>query len=165
MALLQSLLLHDNIFYKILNCLQKLKYYFGNYLQKPNIILANIYKKPNTLLVTLVWHLLYKKKKLKKIKKKKTPKLLGKKLFYQSLNVIWKKNYIMQKTQNYSLAKTYFDILNPQTHGKYKFLMTYYPHFKTISFTKFIATMLIFSIRNSNYKSPCILPMAKLFIL
>ena len=33
----------------------------------------------------------------------------------------------MLKTQNYSLAKTYFDIRNPQTHGKYKLLMTYYP--------------------------------------
>ena len=35
--------------------------------------------------------------------------------------------------------------------------MTYYPYFKTMSSTKFMGTMLISSIRNSNYKSPCIL--------
>ena len=35
--------------------------------------------------------------------------------------------------------------------------MTYYPYFKTISSTKFMGTMLIFSIRNSNYNSPYIL--------
>ena len=100
----------------------KSQYCFGNYLQKPNAILATIYKKPNTTLATLFWHLLSKRKE-----KKKNPKLLGKQLFYQSPNVIRQKNYIMLKTQNYSLAKTYFDIQNPQTYGKYKLLMTYYP--------------------------------------
>ena len=52
-TLLQSLLRHGNIFYKISNCLQKPKYYFGNYLQKPNTILVTIYKSPNTILATI----------------------------------------------------------------------------------------------------------------
>ena len=81
----------------------KSQYYFGNYLQKSNAILATIYKKPK-LLWQLYFGIFYKKEK------KKNPKLLGKQLFYQSPNVIWQKNYIMLKTQNYSLAKTYFDI-------------------------------------------------------
>ena len=34
-----------------------------------------------------------------------------------------KNNYIMLKAQNYSLAKTYFHILKPLTHGKYKLLI------------------------------------------
>ena len=135
-------MLHGNIFHKISNCLQKPKYYLGNYLQNPNIILATIYKSP-----MLFWQLFTKSPILlwqlyfgifyQKEKKKKNPKLLGKQLFYQSPNVIRQKNYIMLKTQNYSLEKSYFDILIPQTHRKYKFLMTYYPYFKTISFTKF----------------------------
>ena len=75
------------------------------------------------------------------------------------------KNYIMLKDQNYSLAKTYFDILNILTHGKHKLLMTYYPYFKTIYSTKFMGTMLISSIRNYNYKSQCISPKTKLLIL
>ena len=113
-TLLQSLLLHGNIFHKISNCLQKPKYYLGNYLQNPNIILATIYKSR-----MLFWQLFTKNpnyfgnfilaSSIKK-KRKKNPKLLGKQLFYQSPNVIWQKNYIMLKTQNYSLAKTYFDI-------------------------------------------------------
>ena len=45
--------------------------------------------------------------------------------------------------------------------GNIKLPMTYYSYFKTIYSTKFMGTMLIFSIRNSNYKSPCILSMAK----
>ena len=53
----------------------------------------------------------------------------------------------------YYLAKTYFDILNSLTHGKHKLPMTYYPYFKTMSSTKFMGTMLISSIRNSNYKA------------
>ena len=154
------------------NFYKKDQYYFGNFYKEPNTIwqlftkspilfwqlftkaqyyFDNYLQKPNTILATLFWNLLKKRKK-----KKENPKLLGKKLFYQSPNAIWKKNYIMLKTQNYSLEKSYFDILIPQTHRKYKFLMTYYPYFKTISFTKFMLTILIFSIRNSNYNSPCI---------
>ena len=72
-----------------------------------------------------------------------------------------KNNHIMFKTQNYSLAKTYFYTLNSLTHGKHKLL---YSSFKTTSSTKFMRIMLIFSIRNSNYKSLCILPMSTLFI-
>ena len=94
---------------------------------------------------------------LEKNKKIKNLNLLGKQLFYQSPNIIWQKNYITLKAQNYSLAKAYFDILNSLAHGKHKLLMTYYPYFETISSTKFMGTMLIFSIRNSNYKSPYIL--------
>ena len=67
----------------------------------------------------------------------------------------------MLKAQNSPLATTYFDILNflanMLTHGKHKLFMTYHPSLKTISSTKFMRTMLIFSIRNCNYKSPCIL--------
>ena len=62
---------------------KKPKYYFGNYLQKAQI---------------LFWHLL-----------SKNPKLLGKQLFYLNPNIIWQKNYIMLKAQNYFLAKTFFD--------------------------------------------------------
>ena len=121
------------------------QHYFGNFYpkkkKKPNAILATLTKSP-----VLFWQLL-----------SKNLNLLDKQLFYQSPNIIWQKNYVTLKAQNYSLAKAYFDILNSLTHGKHKLLMTYYPYFKTISSTKFMGTMLIFSIRNSNYKSPYIL--------
>ena len=71
----------------------------------------------------------------------------------------------MLKAQNFSLAKTYFHILKSQTHWKHKLLMIYYSSFKATFSTKFMRTMLIFFIINTNYKSSCILPMAKLFIL
>ena len=74
----------------------------------------------------------------------KNPKLLDKQLFYQSPIIIWQKNCIMLKAQNYSLAKTYVDILNSLTHGKHKLLMKYYPSFKTISSTRFMGIILIF---------------------
>ena len=54
-------------------------------------------------------------------------------------------------------SSVYIDILNSLTHGKHKLFMTYYPYFKTMSSTKFMGTMLISSIRKSNYKSLCIL--------
>ena len=81
-----------------------------------------LFTKSPILLWQLYFGIFYQKEK-----KKKNPKLLGKQLFYQSPNVIRQKNYIMLKTKIYSLAKTYFDIQNPQTYGKYKLLMTYYP--------------------------------------
>ena len=49
----------------------------------------------------------------------------------------------MLKAQNYSLAKTYFDILNSLTHGKHKLPITHYPYFKTRYSSKFMGTMLI----------------------
>ena len=88
----------------------------------------------------------------------KNPKPLDKQLFYQNPNIVWQKNYIMLKSHNYSLAKTYVNILNSLTNGKHKFLMKYYPSFKTISSMRFMGIILIFfSINYFNYKSPCIL--------
>ena len=108
---------------------KKPKYYFGNYFQKAQI---------------LFWQLLQKAQYYFGIFYQKNPKLLDKQLFYQRPIIIWQKNCIMLKAQNYSLAKTYVDILNSLTHGKHKLLMKYYPSFKTISSTRFMGIILIF---------------------
>ena len=94
---------------------KKPKYYFGNYFQKAQI---------------LFWQLLQKAQYYFGIFYQENPKLLDKQLFYQSPNIIWQKNYIMIEVQNYSLEKTYFDILNSLTHGKHKLLMTLLPIFQ-----------------------------------
>ena len=82
MALLQSPLLHNNIFYKISSSLQKPKYYFGNYLQKAQYYFGNYLQMPNTILATSFWHLLkkQKKEKRKKKKEKRKPKTIGQKI-------------------------------------------------------------------------------------
>ena len=114
------------------NYLQKAQYNFGNSYKKPNIILATFTKKSNIILETFIkspilfWQLYFGIF----YKKQKNPKLLDKQLFYQSPNIIWQKNYIMLEAQYYSLAKTYFDILNSLTHGKHKLLMTLLPIFQ-----------------------------------
>ena len=110
---------------------KKPKYYFGNFLQKPNIILATIYKSP-----ILFWQLFTKDLILLWQHFIKTPKLLGKQLFYQSPDIIWQKNYIMLKTQNYSLEKSYFDILNSLTHRKHKITYDILPIFQNNLFYK-----------------------------
>ena len=130
-TLLQSLLLHGNIFHKISNCLQKPKYYLGNYLQNPNIILATIYKSR-----MLFWQLFTKnpnyfgnfilassiKKKRKKIQNywannyfTKAQMLFGKRIILclKPKTILWQKHILIYK--------------KPQTYGKYKLLMTYYP--------------------------------------
>ena len=113
--------------------LQKAQYYFGNVIQKTQCYFGNFYKKPNTILapftksLILFWQFL-----------SKNPKLLGKQSFYQNPNIIWQKNYIMLKAQNYSLVKTYFDTLNSLTHGKHKLLMTYNPSFKLLQLQKLV---------------------------
>ena len=117
-TLLQSQLLHVNIFHK----------FSKHFTKSLNTILTTFTKGP----ILFCQHFI------------KNPKLLGKQLFYQSPKLFFGK-------------KKYFDILNSLTRGKHKLLMTYYPYFKIIYSTKFMGTMLIFSIRNSNYKSPCIL--------
>ena len=119
MKFLQSPLLHGTLtksittrqyFYKISNYFQKNP---NNNLapiyKSLNNILASIYKSPNTILATLT--------------KDPIP-------FYQKTKNYWANNYstkaqilfgindyIMLKTKKYSLAKTYFHILQSLTHG------------------------------------------------
>ena len=150
MALLQSSLLHGTLnksvatrqyFYKISNYLQKAQiifwhlftkaqilfwhlftkaeYYIGNYLQKPNIILKSFIKKPKTIGQTII--------------------LLKPKYYLAKIITLCSK----PKTQNYSLAKTYFHILKSLTHGKHKLLMIHCSSFKTNYTTKFMGTILI----------------------
>ena len=122
MVLLQSQLLHDTLklvvtwhpkahcymtifFYKISNYLQKAQILFWQlYTKSPNIILVTIYKSP-----ILFWQLFTKSSNIILAPFSKNPKLLGKQLFYINPNIIWQKNYIMLKAQNYYLAKTFFD--------------------------------------------------------
>ena len=114
-TLLQSLLLHGNIFHKISNCLQKPKYYLGNYLQNPNIILATIYKSR-----MLFWQLFTKnpnyfgnfilassiKKKRKKIQNywannyfTKAQMLFGKRIILclKPKTILWQKHILIYK--------------------------------------------------------------------
>ena len=166
-ALLLSLLLHGNIFTKSQTSYKKPKYYFGNYLQNAQILFWKLFtKSPNTILATF-----YKSSILFQQLFTKAQYYFGNYLqkpnnilatIYKSPNIIWQNNYIMLKAQNYSLVKTYFHKLKSLTHGKHKLLMIYYSSFKA---TKFMGTMPIFFVINSNYKSPYILLMEKLFIL
>ena len=134
--------------------------------KSPNIILETIYKKPKYYLATfykssiLFWQLFTKAHCYFSNYLQKPNIILA--TIYKSPNINWQNNYIMLKTQNYSLLKTYFHKLKSLTHGKHKLLMIYYSSFKA---TKFMRNMPIFSVIKSNYKSPCILLMAKLFIL
>ena len=77
---------------------------------------------------------------------------------YKSLKCYFSKNnYFMPKAQNHFLAKY---ILKSLTHGKYK-LLTSQEYFSQQNLWE----LCLFFHNQINYKSPCISPMAKLFIL
>ena len=124
-----------------------IRQYFYKISKSPNTTLAPIYKSQIlfwqlfTNAQILFWQLFIK----------------AQFIFTKAQILFW---HLFIKAQYYSLTKAYFHILKSLTYGKHK--------------TTYDALLLLlqklwnytyFSIRNSNYESPCMSPMAKLFIL